>query len=172
MTSATAPLLPGTDPGRLVRRSRFWPSGLIWVAIPFVLGQLSGAVTFAVNPNAASDIGLTEVPVPAWVFITVWSVIYPAMGVAAWCLWRDRAVGSGDVWTPLAVLTAGFLQTHSFWLTDSLRTTAVLDAIGVLLAVTTWWVTRRQSRVAARWLLPWLIWMPVTLVLKLVTLSI
>lgn len=174
--TTTAPRAPehpdGTTADGLARpMPRFWPSGLVFVAIPFVLSKIPGAVTFAVNPNAAEDIGLTEVPVPAWLFITVWAVIYPCMGVAGWQVWRHCVTQGADAVVPLVVLSVGLLQTFSFWLTDSLRTTAIVDATGVLLALTTWCVFARYSRSAARWLVPWAAWMPITLAIKIAALT-
>ena len=152
-----------TGPGR-----RRW-GRLLFAVVALLVGFTPPATVFAVNPHAASDIGLTAVPVPAWVFVAVWSVIYPAIGVAAWHLWT-RTTGS-DRCVALAVLGAGFVQTTSFWLTDSLRATAVMDATGVLLAGTTLWVVSWFSSTAARWLVPWLVWMPITLGIKVAVLS-
>lgn len=144
------------------------PSAVPYVAVPVLLGQIPGAVAFAVDPDIARAIGMTEVPLAPWVFVVVWLVIYAGMGLAAWQLKRDVSTGAE---VPLAVLVAGFLQTTLFWLSDSLRAVAVADATGVLLAVTTVWVFSRYSRAAARWLLPWLVWMPITLILKIVVLA-
>ena len=47
----------------------------------------------------------------------------------------------------------------------------MLDAIGVLLAATTVWVVSRYSGRASRWLIPWLVWMPITLLIKIAALS-
>jgi hypothetical protein len=46
-----------------------------------------------------------------------------------------------------------------------LRRSSTVDAC-VPLAL----VVARQSRAAARWLLPWLVWMPITLTIKLIAL--
>lgn len=67
----------------------------------------------------------------------------------------------------MAVLIAGFLQTTAFWFSDSLRGIAGMDATGVVLSATTIWIVSRYSPTAARWLLPWAVWMPVTLAIKL-----
>lgn len=141
----------------------------LFVVVPLVLGFLPAALTFSLNPNAAADIGLNQVPLPAWVFVAVWLVIYPGMGLAARRLWRQRS--NADVCVPLAVLALGFLYTTVFWLTDSLRTTAILDGFGVAMAATTTWVVAHHNSTAARWLLPWLLWMPTTLILKLAVLA-
>ncbi len=144
----------------------FWPSGVVYAAVALMVAQIPGTVAFAVNPDTATDIGLTTVPVPAWVFIVVWMIIYPCMGIAAWRLRQDVR----DAAVPLAVLAGGYLQTKLFWLSDSLHAVAVADATGLLLAVITAWVFSRYSGATARWLLPWLVWMPVTLAIKIVAL--
>jgi tryptophan-rich sensory protein len=148
-----------------------WPRGVLFAVAAWLLGVAPGAAVFTLNHRAADDIGLTAVPVPAWVFIAVWMVIYPCMGIAAWQLWTQRSERAADAFVPLAVLVAGFLQVHLFWFTDSLRSTAIADATGMLLAATTLWVFSRYSRTAARWLLPWAIWMPVTLAIKIAVIT-
>ncbi|MFB4281794.1 MULTISPECIES: tryptophan-rich sensory protein [unclassified Nonomuraea] len=147
-------------------RSRFWPVGLLFVLVPVLVGQIPGALAFTLNPGVATDLGMTRIPIPVWVFIVVWLVIKTGMGLAAWQLWR-RAPRGSDVTVPLTVLIAGYLQTNLFWLADGLRSIAVTDATGLLLAVATVVVFSRYSPAAARWLLPWLIWMPITLAVKI-----
>jgi tryptophan-rich sensory protein len=144
-------------------------TAVLFAVVFLLLGFLPATLTFALNHNAAHDIGLTQIPVPAWIFVAVWLVIYPCMGIAAWRLWGYR-IGD-EVCVPMAVLITGFISTTAFWLTDSLRTTAVLDGMGVLLASTTVWVVSRYSRGAAYWLIPWVAWMPVTLSIKIAVLS-
>ena len=155
----TAPLGPSSTPTGHVR--------LLFVGAALVAGFLPAAVTFALDPRAADDIGLTVVPVPAWAFVLIWVVVYSGTGLAAARLWQLRTTIGCDVGVPLAVLVAGFLQSTSFWLTDSLRATAVMDATGVVLALTTLWIVGRYSGAAARSLWPWAAWMPITLLIKL-----
>lgn len=133
-----------------------------------MVSQIPASLAFAVDP-AAVDAG--DLPVPWWVFVVVWTIIHPSMGVAAWLIWRRRDQGGGDPAVALAMLGVGYLQTLTFWLTDSLRGIAAADATGMLLAVATWWVATRYSRAGARWLLPWVIWMPITLGLKIAAIA-
>jgi hypothetical protein len=65
------------------------------------------------------------------------------------------------------VFAVALLQTMSFWLTNSLRMTAVMDATGMVLAYAVAWVYSRYAKNAVWWLLPWLLWMPTTLAIKL-----
>jgi tryptophan-rich sensory protein len=142
-----------------------WWTAILFVLGVMVVGAVPGRLTFALDPNAAARIGLGEVPVPGWVFTTVWIIAYPAMGVATWLIWRKR--GTADVGIPLAIFFVALVQTTSFWLTDSLRMTAMIDATGMVLAYTVAWVYSRYDKVAVWWLLPWLVWMPTTLGIKL-----
>ena len=134
-----------------------------------VLGFIPAGLTFGLRKNAAQEIGLSVLPVPAWVFIGIWAIIYPTMGIAAW---RIAASGESSTDTTVAtiVLVAGFLQSIAFWFTDSLRSTAVMDATGVLLSITAAAVLALTTPSAAAWLLPWLVWMPTTLGIKLIAL--
>jgi len=86
------------------------------------------------------------------------------LGVSTFLVWRKRR--EADVRLPLALSAVAFLQNLSFWLSRSLGTTVAIDAIGLVLAYFTAWVYSRTSRAAATWLLPWLVWMPITTVLK------
>lgn len=161
MTTTDTTLPPAT--------ARFWPSGVAIVAALILLGQRPGGVALLLRPNAAEAIGLTAVPVPVWLFIAVWPVIYAGIGIAAWQLWQQRHALSPSASVPLIVLAVGFVQSTLSWFTDSLLATAVTDATGLLLAVAATAIVRAYSRVAARWLLPWLIWMPLTFAIKIAT---
>jgi tryptophan-rich sensory protein len=147
-----------------------WTQFIPWVSAPLVLGFLPPALIFALEPGAPQRVGLGQVPIPAWVFIGVWAAIYPGMGLAGWSVWRRRRESGHDAWVPLAVLFGGLLITLSFWLTNSLRMTATIDAINLVMAGTTLWVVSRYSRHAGLFLLPWAVWMPITLTCKLAAL--
>lgn len=137
--------------------------------LPALIGLAPGGLTFTLNPNAVNDIGLDVLPVPALLFTVIWIVIYACMGAAIWTLLRTQHKSNACI--PIAVLIAGYLQTHLFWLTDSLRTTAITDATGFLLAATCTWIVSQYARKAALWLFPWLIWMPITLTIKIMALN-
>lgn len=68
---------------------------------------------------------------------------------------------------PLTIFSAALLQTLSFWLSNSIRMTAAIDATGLILAYTVAWVYARYQKTAVWWLLPWLVWMPITFIVKL-----
>lgn len=141
----------------------------LFVVIPVALGFVVSSAAFIFRPGVADDIGLSILPVPAWFFIGLWVVIYGGMGIAVWQLIREKIDAS--ICVPAAILIAGILQTYLFWLSDSVRTVAMMDSIGLILSATTFWVFMQYSRRAALWLLPWVIWMPVTLALKIAALA-
>jgi tryptophan-rich sensory protein len=89
------------------------------------------------------------------------------MGLAAWQLRRSS---TEEACVPLALLAVSYVHSNLFWLSEGLRSVAATDATGLLLAAVTTWVFARQSRAAARWLLPWLVWMPITLAIKIIAL--
>lgn len=142
---------------------------LPFILIPSLLGQIPPTLTFALNPNAVADIGLNAIPVPAWFFIIFWLIAYGCMGICAWMLVQLPQHRYSCV--PLAILLAGYLQSHLFWFTDSLHNTAITDATGILLSATSFWVVRQYSKKAALWLLPWLVWMPITFALKIAAIN-
>lgn len=158
----TRPVLSSAE--RVRARTPYW-TVFVFALGPLILGSVPPALLFSLDPTTTSRIGLGEVPIPAWVFTGVWFIAYPLMGVATWLVWRRRSEVDASV--PLAVFTAAFLQTLSFWLTTSIHMTAVLDALGLLLAYTVAYVYARYDRRAVWLLLPWLVWMPITLGFKL-----
>jgi translocator protein len=150
-----------------VRPAR-WRMALVFALTILIIGMAPAGLTFGLDVNAATRLRMDTVFIPTWLFTVVWLVIYPSIGIATWLIWgtRDRH----DVSVPMAIGGAALLQTLSFWLSNSIQMIAVIDATGLLLAYTVAWVYARYHRAAVWWLLPWLVWMPVTLVVKLLVL--
>jgi len=91
---------------------------------------------------------------PSWVFGPVWTLLYAAMAVAAWLVWRHRG-NLAPWWAQLAVNLAWTPVFFSLqWLWPGLVVIVVLDVL-VALCV---WRFRRWS-VTASWLMvPYLAW--------------
>ena len=142
------------------------PQWTIWFFAGATLlpGMIPSALTFALDANAASRLGIGQIPIPEWVFILVWLIAYPCMGVATWLIWKQR--DKVNVSIPIAIFIAGYLNTFSFWLTNSMQMTAVLDAIVLSLAYTVAYVYYQYDKRTLWWLLPWLLWMPFTFAVK------
>ena len=142
---------------------------MVFMLAPLVVGFIPPGIVFGLMPDSSARLGLAEVHLPAWVFIAVWLVVYPGMGLAAFTVWRSNQPLAS---VPLAMLGCAFFVTLSFWLTNGLLMTATIDAINLLLAWTSLWVFSRYSKRAALALLPWALWMPVTLALKVHAVSL
>ena len=74
---------------------------------------------------------------PNWVFGPVWTVLYAAMAVAAWLVWRSRAPGSKAALTAYGVqLGLNLLWTPVFFaLYPALGTPALWIAFGIIVAL-------------------------------------
>lgn len=102
---------------------------------------------------------------PNWVFGPVWTVLYTAMAVAAWLVWRSRAEGSRPALTAYAVqLVLNLLWTPVFFgLYPALGTPALWIAFVIIVAlavavVVTVLYFGPISRTAGILLLPYLAW--------------
>ena len=75
---------------------------------------------------------------PNWVFGPVWTVLYTAMAVAAWLVWRSRAEGTRPALTAYAVqLVLNLLWTPVFFgLYPVLGTPALWTAFVIIVALT------------------------------------
>jgi benzodiazapine receptor len=105
-----------------------------------------------------------------WVFLLVWIINYTVMGIAVAHVWprrRERLtrialllfaiqIVVGLVWIPLVY---GF---------HSLLLGLLLDIFALLLALGTTWMFRRIAYQAAWWMLPYVVWLVYTMVLKFV----
>lgn len=133
-----------------------------WVVLPRFLAAV--AVVAIVGGLAAGSAAQTyralELPPfapPSWLFGPVWTVLYVAMAVAAWLVWREagwnRALTLWSVqlvlnlaWTPL-FFTAGWYAA------------ALVDIVALLVLVAmTVVAAARSSRLAAGLLVPYLAW--------------
>ncbi|HUF64792.1 MAG TPA: TspO/MBR family protein [Gemmatimonadaceae bacterium] len=108
---------------------------------------------------------------PAWLFAPVWSVLYLVMGIAAWLVWRERAV-SATRWALslyLIQLIANALWTWFFftWRQGAWAFTEILVLLALIVAtMIAFW---RVSRTAGMLLLPYLLWVAFASALTYVT---
>ena len=159
MTSTVAPshaahrAEPSAGPGR--RRS---------VAVAIALG-VAVAAAAGLGGVAASSASATydalELPAyapPSWLFGPVWTVLYVAMAVAAWLVWRrvgaDRALLAWGVqlvfnaaWTPL------FFAADAY----ALALVEIVVLLAAVVVVTTVLFARRRA-VAAWLMVPYVAW--------------
>jgi tryptophan-rich sensory protein len=136
------------------------------------LGNLPLPLAFALAPEGDLAASSPGVALPPWVFVAVWTIIYPALGVATWRVWLKRAE-PGAI-EALALFGVSFLVLLAFVPITAAaadqRITAMLDVVGLTCAYVSAWIYRRIDFTTTRWMLPLLVWMPITAFLKFVTL--
>jgi translocator protein len=130
-----------------------------WLALSVAAG--------AVGAFASADAGTfyEQLVRPAWapparLFGPVWSVLYLIMGIAAWLVWRERAVSSTRWALSLYViqLIANALWTWFYftWRQGAWAFTEILVLLALIVAtMIAFW---RVSRIAGMLLLPYLLW--------------
>jgi benzodiazapine receptor len=105
-----------------------------------------------------------------WVFWVVWIVIYPCLGVATAFIWQHRhAVPIRRAlicFVVLLAVTLLFLPLSAVVQGNPIGLT-LMDASAFLLSYALAWVYGRVTRMALWWLVPLLLWTPVTLLLKI-----
>ena len=78
-----------------------------FVAVCLTIGAIGGAVTSTSVGNWYQQLSKPSFNPPDWVFGPVWTVLYIAMAVAAWRVWRR--LGFGDARNALALFAIQLL---------------------------------------------------------------
>ncbi|WP_020603891.1 TspO/MBR family protein [Spirosoma spitsbergense] len=103
-------------------------------------------------------------------FWVVWLILYPSMGLAAGHVWLKRK--EADVRGPM-IFYASILLTNFMFLpianvsNGNPAIMTFMDINGVLTAILLGWIFSRYSKPAFYWLLPLLVWMPITAMFKI-----
>jgi len=148
------------DPTTPVRDARPWLVLIGFLAATAAVAAIGGLAT---APGVDGWYAEAERPAyspPNAVFGPVWTLLYAAMAVAAWLVWRAdhtpaRRRALGLWWAQLAVnlaWTPVFFAAE--WLWAGLAVIVTLDVLVALTVVTAW----RVSRPAALLLAPYLAW--------------
>ena len=171
LTSAPAPALHRH--GQLARRlSAALDSPWLTAAAITAVGVVGAGVSFGLaggNPTADGTHTLPALWPPDFVFWAVWLVIYPASGVALSLVWRRRR--DADVRGAVAAFglmnVANLLFLPVSGLVGGLPSVlTIMDLNGVVSVYVLAWLFSRYEPRAALWMLPYLIWMPLTSALK------
>ncbi len=134
--------------------------GLVgWLVITFVAAAIGGAASV----NAGSfytQLVLPEWAPPSWVFGPVWTVLYVAMGIAAWLIWRADGFRPvrGALTLFLAQLALNALWSWLFfgWHRGAL---AFADIVLLWVLIIATLIAFWRVRALAGWLLvPYLLW--------------
>jgi tryptophan-rich sensory protein len=142
---------------------------VVAVALPLLVGGLSGAVTARSVATWYPTLVKPSFNPPPWIFGPVWTVLYVAMGVAAFLVWR-RGLAVDGVRAAL-VLFLVQLALNGLWtlLFFGLRSPAWAFAeilvLWLLIGATTWafW---RVSPTAGALMLPYWAWVSFATVLN------
>jgi benzodiazapine receptor len=73
------------------RRRPGWLALVVALAIPLTVGGLSSLATRQAIPTWYRELRKPAWSPPRWLFAPVWTLLYLAMGVASWRIWRRGA---------------------------------------------------------------------------------
>ncbi|MVM36735.1 hypothetical protein GO730_02075 [Spirosoma sp. HMF3257] len=134
-----------------------------------VFGMLTAYLSFSLFPFD-NTYKLPGIYPPQWVFWVVWLILYPTMGLAAGHIWLKR--DEFDIRGAM-IFYASILLTNFMFLpiaNVSKGNPAIMtfmDINGILTAVLLGWLFYRYSKTAFYYLLPLIIWMPLTALFKI-----
>lgn len=134
-----------------------------------LVGMLTAFISFTLFPLSRTY-NLPVVYPPHWAFWVVWLILYSSMGLAAGHVWLKRY--AADVRGAM-IFYAAILLTNVMFLpianvsNGNPAIMTFMDINGVLTAVLLGWLFSRYSKPAFYWLLPLILWMPVTAFFKI-----
>lgn len=141
---------------------------LAWIVACFAIAALGGWLTMLGMPAWYDSLAKPSWNPPNWIFGPVWTLLYLAMGVAAWLVWREQGWRSAAL--PLGLFVAQ-LVLNLVWsgLFFALRSPGlaaieiVLLWASILATLVAFWPT---SRLAACLFIPYLVWVSFASVLN------
>jgi len=150
MTSATA------IPTRQDRGDRQWPALAASLGAVAVVSVIGSVATATGTDSWYAQLEQPSWNPPDWLFGPVWTVLYVAMAVAAWLVWRT---GERRALAPYAVqLVLNLAWTLTFFGAQSTWGGVVVIAALLIAIVVTIAAFARAHRVAAWLLVPYLAW--------------
>ena len=141
------------------RTTREWPSLIAWGALVFVAAA-AGTLASLEAASFYATLRRPEWAPPSWLFGPVWTVLYAAMAVAAWLVWRERTRTNTSVALGLFIVQLALNALWS-WLFFAWRLGAMAFADIVLMCVlvaATFVAFWRVRPLAGALLVPYLAW--------------
>jgi tryptophan-rich sensory protein len=140
-------------------------SALAFAGGVLLIGLLAAWIGFLLTDTSQPVTALPSLlPLPPWFFWMVWIVIYPALGLAAWHIWRARGVPGQRTamlyFVVYLILNASFVPLVA--LIPGIWTAFLLDVVGLVGAIVLALLFRRVAPASVFWLVPLLIWLPIT----------
>jgi tryptophan-rich sensory protein len=132
---------------------------VLWIVLTFVVAALASIASIEADSFYLQLVRPSWAP-PGWVFGPVWSVLYTAMAVAVWLVWRERGAPLSVPGIVLYVLqlVANAMWSWLFfgWHRGALAFVDVLLMFALIAAtLAVFW---RVSRIAGALLIPYLAW--------------
>lgn len=145
-----------------------------WAGVLFALGTLvlvmiaAGFGFYFAPPNE----NLETAPGDSF-FWVAWLIVLPTWGIATWLVWLKRK--EADIRGAMVVYVWFLLGILSFFPSTAATEQSVLnifisDVMGIIQSLLILWLYSRYSKAAAYWLLPLVIWFPITTVIKFINL--
>lgn len=145
-----------------------------WMAVLFICGTLvvvmiAAAIGFHyASPNK----NLHTTPGDSFFWIA-WLIIIPTWGVASWLVWLKRK--EADIRGAMIVFFWFLLSLIAFFpqsaaTNDNVLNIFIGDVEGIIESWLILWLYSRYSKAAKWWLMPLLIWFPITTIIKLINL--
>jgi len=105
-----------------------------------------------------------------WVFPAVWIINYAVMGIAVALIWPHRHERIAHIALTLFMmqLVLGYAWLPLVYGLHSIFLGLLLDISGLLLVLGTTWIFRSISSQAVWWMLPYILWLLYTTILKFV----
>jgi translocator protein len=141
----------------------------LFVALCLGIGALGASVVQTTVDTWYAELAKPSFTPPDWVFGPVWTLLYVAMAVAAWRVWRtadsDTARGPLTLFALQLALTLGWTVVFFGLLKigAAVATIMVLD-VGVIVTVLAF---RTVDRIAALLMVPYLAWVSFATVLNI-----
>ncbi|QDK77572.1 tryptophan-rich sensory protein [Spirosoma sp. KCTC 42546] len=158
----SAPTMSGTG-------SKPWYVLAFFAIGTLVVGMLTAYLSFSLFPFDHTY-KLPGLYPPQWLFWVVWFILYPTMGLAAGHIWlkRDEYDIRGAMIFYLSVLLTNFMFLPIANVSKgNPAIMTFMDINGILTAVLLGWLFSRYSRTAFYYLLPLILWMPITALFKI-----
>jgi benzodiazapine receptor len=136
-----------------------WLGLVLWLALCAAAGAI-GAIASADAPQFYGSLNKPAWAPPPGVFGPVWTLLYMAMGVAAWLVWRERgwsrARGALGLFVAQLALNALWSWTFFAWHQGGLALADILALLGLIVATIA--AFARVRKLAAWLLVPYLAW--------------
>jgi tryptophan-rich sensory protein len=142
---------------------------ILFAAGTLTIGLLTAWLSFTIFPLNRTY-RLPAIYPPLWMFWCVWMVLYPTMGLAAGHIWLKRKEYDvrGAIVFYLSILATNFMFLPVANISNgNPAVMTFMDINGVVTSLLLGWVFSKYSKPALYFLLPLIIWMPITAAFKI-----